>query len=686
MKKILITISLIFLIVFSINPIESNAFSLSNYPSQATTKTKTIAYEDHYIMYITYPSHIYEGQDLPVRMRMESSKSMLDDIDQFMVIWTNMAGSPTTAIKTMSSYNGGSDLDKSDTTNTDYFFDVSSFSPGTYSSHAGFYGFRADWITASNYVTTFTEEWLSFTVVSIDATPPVISGNSVYFSDVENPVTLQDVENSLSATDETDGNVTASITNLTDNYTGNEDVLGDHATTWEARDSSGNTAQTTVYVRVVDVTKPDITLIGGTDIGVPYGASWTEPGYTANDNYDGDISNLVSITGTVNTSVLGDYTLLYDVDDSSSNDAVTKSRTVSVYDSVDPVITLNGSSTIYVGYDTTFTDPGATASDNYDGNLTSSVNSSGSVNTSVLGSYTRTYTVTDSSGNSDTITRTVIVQDVENPNISLIGDNTIFLEVGDTWNDPGATASDDYDGNVSSSIVISGVVNTSALGTYSVTYTVEDSSGNTDSTTRAVIVQDTTAPVVTLIGDSSVTIQFGNIYEEEGSSATDNLDGDLSDGVVITNNIDYSALGTYTITYTIEDSSGNSNSITRTVIIEDLEGPVIHVTDYITYNSELTLLSELTGIISAIDLLDGDVSGDVIKTTDNYTGNENTVGTYSVTYQATDSLGNTTTKTISIQVYDDLPPVFDVSAYLIEKSIADAMTQQEIIDHLNNRD
>lgn len=685
MKKILITISLVFLMVFSFTPRESNAFVLSQYPDAATTKTKTIDVDSYYTVKVTYPSHIFEGQDLPCRFNLYSSSGVIENLDRAYYFYADQAGAPTTGYINFYSY-GQSQFDVGETTTIDFFFDVSGLLPGTYTNKAAINGFRTDWTFGDNKVQSFDEDYLSFTVVSQDSTPPVIQGSTVVFSDMENPVSLNDVENQLSATDETDGDVSSSITNIRDDYTGNEDVLGDHITEWEASDSSGNTVEITVVVRVVDVTKPVITLIGSDDIGVPYGSSWNDPGVTASDNYDGDISHLVSTTGTVNTSVLGDYTILYDVDDTSSNDAVTKSRTVSVYDSVDPVITLNGSSTIYIGYDSSFSDPGATASDNYDGNLTSSINSSGSVNTSVLGSYTRTYTVTDSSGNSDSVSRTVIVQDIEEPNISLIGDNTIFLEVGDTWSDPGATASDDYDGNVTSSIVITGVVNTTALGTYSVTYIVEDSSGNTDSTTRAVIVQDTTAPVVTLIGDSSVTIQFGNIFEEEGTSATDNLDGDVTGDVVITDNIDYSSLGTYTITYTIEDSSGNSDSITRTIIIEDLEGPVIHVTDYITYNSELTLLSDLTGIISAIDLLDGDVSGDVIKTADDYTGNETTVGTYSVTYEVTDSLGNTTTKTISIQVHDDLPPVFNPSSYLIEKSIADAMTQQEIIDHLNNRD
>jgi hypothetical protein len=419
---------------------------------------------------------------------------------------------------------------------------------------------------------------------------------------------------------------------------------------------------------------------------IEYDTTFSDPGATATDNNDGDLTSSIVTSGTVNTSVIGSYSIDYDVSDSTGNDAITKTRTVIVRDTTDPSISLNGSSTLYIGYDTTFSDPGAEATDDYDGDLTSSINVSGTVNTSVLGSYTLTYTVDDSSGNTDSASRTVIVQDITDPNISLSGGSTIYVETGTTFNDPGATATDNYDGDLSSSINVSGTVDTSALGSYTLTYTVDDSSGNTDSVTRTVIIQDTTNPVINYEGDSTVTVQFGDVYIEDGFTATDNLDGDLTESVVVTDNSDYSNLGTYTVTYEVSDASGNIGTASRTIIIEDLLGAVINVTDHVTYNSQVTLLSELTSGMSAIDLLDGDLTSSIVITADTYTGNETTVGTYSVTYEVTDSLGNLTTKTITIEVMDDLPPVFNYTSYLIEKSVADAMTLQQIIDHLNTRD
>ena len=78
-------------------------------------------------------------------------------------------------------------------------------------------------------------------------------------------------------------------------------------------------------------------------------------------------------------------------------------------DTTAPVITLNGSDTIIVHKGSVFTDPGATASDNEDGNITSSIVVTGVVDTGTLGTYTITYTVTDAAGNTTSITRTVIV-------------------------------------------------------------------------------------------------------------------------------------------------------------------------------------------------------------------------------------------------------------------------------------
>ena len=154
-----------------------------------------------------------------------------------------------------------------------------------------------------------------------------------------------------------------------------------------------------------------------------------------------------------------------------------------------PVITLLGNNPVAVNQGATYTDAGATASDNVDGNLTNQIVTVNNVNTAVAGTYTVTYSVTDSAGNSSTVTRTVNVSDTEAPVITLIGDNPLYINQGDTYTDPGATAIDNVDGDLTSSINTDNTVNTAIAGTYPVTYFVGDASGNVAVLIRTVNVE-----------------------------------------------------------------------------------------------------------------------------------------------------------------------------------------------------
>ena len=84
-------------------------------------------------------------------------------------------------------------------------------------------------------------------------------------------------------------------------------------------------------------------------------------------------------------------------------------------DTTAPIITLNGQAIATVNLNSTYTDAGATAVDDVDGDLTSSIVTTGEVNTSIEGNYIITYTVSDSAGNTATTTRQVIVEDDGNP-------------------------------------------------------------------------------------------------------------------------------------------------------------------------------------------------------------------------------------------------------------------------------
>ena len=150
-------------------------------------------------------------------------------------------------------------------------------------------------------------------------------------------------------------------------------------------------------------------------------------------------------------------------------------------DTTPPVITLVGANPLFIEFGATYTDPGAIATDDVDGDLSSSIVVGGdTVNTSALGPYTVTYNVSDAAGNpAIPVTRIVNVVDTTKPVITLAGANPQIILLGGAYTELGATATDNVDGDISSSIVIDASgVNTAAVGSYTVTYNVVDSSGN----------------------------------------------------------------------------------------------------------------------------------------------------------------------------------------------------------------
>ena len=162
---------------------------------------------------------------------------------------------------------------------------------------------------------------------------------------------------------------------------------------------------------------------------------------------------------------------------------------------------------------TTYNELGASATDNYDDNstITSTISISGSVNTATLGSYTVSYDVTDSSGNSaSTLIRTINVVDTTIPVLSLLGSSPVNIELNGAYTDDGATATDNYDDNatLTAQINLSGTVDNTVVGSYTLTYNVSDSSNNQATPiSRVVNVEDNIKPVITLLGDSTISIQ-----------------------------------------------------------------------------------------------------------------------------------------------------------------------------------
>jgi len=167
--------------------------------------------------------------------------------------------------------------------------------------------------------------------------------------------------------------------------------------------------------------------------------------------------------------------------------------TINIVDEGTPVITLLGDATINIMVGDPFTDPGATATDDVDGDITANIVVAGdAVDVNTENTYTITYNVSDTYGNAAAeLTRTVIVAaDAVAPEITLTGGTTINITIGDAFNDPGATATDDVDGDITANIVVAGdAVDVNTAATYTITYNVSDAAGNAATeVTRTVVV------------------------------------------------------------------------------------------------------------------------------------------------------------------------------------------------------
>ena len=335
---------------------------------------------------------------------------------------------------------------------------------------------------------------------------------------------------------------------------------GEYILVYTAMDSSRNISKITRKVNVADTKAPVIELNGKSEVTIEAGQKYEELGAIGRDEEDGEIK--ATVAGEVNTNKPGVYILTYTVTDSSGNSA-TATRKVKVIDTTAPEIILKGKEEVTVEAGSKYEELGAEAKDIVDGKV--EVKISGEVDTKKVGEYTITYSAKDSSGNKAIAIRKVKVADTTRPIIIFNGEKEITIEAKSKYVEPGAIGKDTFDGKVE--VSISGVVDTGKVGEYIISYRTSDKAGNKASAIRKVKVVDTKAPVITLNGESKITLEQGDKYEELGATANDEVDGQVE--VKITGNVDVDKAGEYKITYTATDNSKNTSTVTRSIEVKE---------------------------------------------------------------------------------------------------------------------
>ncbi|UWF34402.1 bacterial Ig-like domain-containing protein [Pediococcus acidilactici] len=430
----------------------------------------------------------------------------------------------------------------------------------------------------------------------------------------------------------------------------NPQVPGDYEVTYSYTDVYGNTVSKTITVHViasqVNVDGHDSTVIAGPD------SKWNPA-----DNFDGatdaegnpvDLKD-VTVKGSVNPQVPGDYEVTYSYTDAYGN---TVNKTITVH--------VNASQASVDGHDSTLiAGPNSkwTAADNFDGARDAEGNPvdlkdvtvKGSVNPQVPGDYEVTYSYTDAYGN--TVSKTVTVH-VKASQASVDGhDSTLIAGPDSKWN-----PADNFDGATDTEgnpvdlkdVTVKGSVNPQVPGDYEVTYSYTDAYGNTVSKTVTVHVNASQASV----DDHDSTLIAG---PDSKWNPADNFDGatdaegnpiDLKD-VTVKGNVDPQTPGDYEVTYSYTDAYGNTVNKTITVHVtasqETVDGHDITVVA--GPNSTWDPAEDFDGATDAaghsVDLKDVTVKGNV---------DPQTPGDYEVTYSYTDAYGNTVSKTVTVHV------------------------------------
>ena len=199
-------------------------------------------------------------------------------------------------------------------------------------------------------------------------------------------------------------------------------------------------------------------------------------------------------------------------------------------------------------------------------------------------------------------------------------------------------------------------------------------SSGTDGAFHLKKVADVIPPILSLVGEKHVTLEYGMPYVDAGATAIDDVDGNITSKITTDNSVN-STVGRYHVTYDVTDTSANqSPQLVRTVDVVDTKPPVI------TINGSNTILAEYGGyseddidvLALALSTIPSDENSVIISAADPIDGilpvtilfddtNLFQVGNYTVTYTAQDKNGNTAAPAnLTILVQDTIPPAISL--------------------------
>ena len=234
-----------------------------------------------------------------------------------------------------------------------------------------------------------------------------------------------------------------------------------------------------LLLSIIIITTPIITFKEN-NIKIRYNTNYVDKDYQAKSIIK-DYTKKLKIKNNINTNKVGNYNIKYTLKYGLIN--ITKTKNIEVIDDIKPEIKLNGNIEEIVCPNKEYEEKGYSAIDEYDGDLTKKVKINKKEKEII-------YKVKDKAGNTSTIKRKITKGDKEPPKIELKDSNNINIYTGNNYTEPGYTATDNCDGDLTSKVEVSGSVNTNTVGTYKITYKVKDSHENETTVTRVVNVKN----------------------------------------------------------------------------------------------------------------------------------------------------------------------------------------------------
>ncbi len=495
----------------------------------------------------------------------------------------------------------------------------------------------------------------SFTITVQDTTKPELT----LPRDITTEATKSagaDVTYTASATDTVDGTVAT----VCAPSSGSTFAIATTLVQCSAEDAAGNRATGSFTVKIQDTTAP---VLNGKPANQtleatgPAGAVASWDAVTATDIVDAD--RPVSCTPASGaTFPLGTTQVTCSAADTRGNSAE-HTFEVKVEDTTAPDVTVPNNFQVEAedanGAVVTWT--GVSATDAVDPDVTATC-SPASGSKLPLGATTVTCESSDSASNTGSKSFVVTVQDTQAPDVNVPGNITKEATGpgGAVVSWTGVNATDKVDGSVAVSCnPASG--STFELGETTVTCAATDQAGNRGEGAFVVTVQDTTAPEVTAPQDTTVEATEANgATVEFQASANDAVDGKLVATCSPESGSTF-ALGTTEVSCTATDAAGNSSDVKSfTVTVLDTTAPAITVPQNQTIEATGPTGAAVTYTASAKDLVDGAVT----PTCTTASGSTLPLGSTTVTCSATDSRGNTSTKTFTITVVDKTAPTVTV--------------------------